>query len=170
VLQKNTIENYFVAEKTEAIVFIVIGILACGVALSLNFWHKSKWSMGIAIPLVLLALVQIAVGLSVYRKSDKMRTDAVYAYDLDPAFLKNIELPRMNKVMANFKWYKTAEIMCFAIGLCLLFFLSPNPEWSFWKGLGWGLIAQSFILLVLDFFAERRGNQYVEDLVNWLNR
>jgi hypothetical protein len=170
LLQKANIEHYFDAEKTESIVFICIGAIAIGAALTSGLYFKSKWTMGLAIPLITVGIIQIAVGLSVYRQADKQRTNAVYAYDLDPAFIRDSEVPRMKKVVTNFKYYRYAEWAFVLIGIGLVAFVSTQSSHSMWNGIGWGLAAQGLVLLVLDYFAEKRGNIYLANLINWLAR
>jgi hypothetical protein len=76
--------------------------------------------------------------------------------------IQTVEIPRMNKVMKNFVLYRYVEITLIFIG-ALLFFTSANT--NFWRGLGLGLFLQASLVLTLDYFAERRGFNYL----NYLN-
>jgi hypothetical protein len=147
-----------------------VGAVAIVIAVSSGFYFKSKWAIGLAIPLIAIGIIQIAVGWSVYRQADKQRTNAFYAYDLDPAFLRDSEVPRMQKVMTNFKYYRYSEMIFVLVGLFLVIFMSKEGSFSIWNGLGWGLAVQGLVLLLLDYFAEKRGNIYLSDLMNWLAR
>jgi hypothetical protein len=169
VLQKSQVENYFFAEKTEAAVFLVVGVLAMATAVILSLWLKSKWSFGFAIPLIIIAAVQIAVGWTVYSHSDRLRTDVVYAMDLDPAFIKNTEIPRMQKVMRNFSKYRFLELLVACVGIVLILLFSKSASVDYAHGIGCGLLLQALLLLLLDFFAERRAAAYLQQLIAWAN-
>ena len=65
----NNMSSYFVAEKQESIIFIVVGLLAIG--LSLWLWMNGHRLKSMAYPLVIVALMQIAVGGTVYLRTDR---------------------------------------------------------------------------------------------------
>ena len=117
MLTKTDIEKYFIAEKQESLVFLVIGIAAIILALILYFMVKTQVYRGAAIPLLVLGLMQAVAGYSVYVKSDDQRISQVYAYDMNPDQLKTIELTRMRKVKTNFILYRWIEIGLFIAGI-----------------------------------------------------
>jgi tetrahydromethanopterin S-methyltransferase subunit B len=104
----------------------------------------------------------------VHSRADQQRSDSVYCYDLDPAKLRNEEVPRMEKVMKNFAVYRWMEIGIAIGGLLLIMFFRTNPERALWYGLGVGLVVMALIALVLDFFAEKRGWEYLDGLKSFL--
>lgn len=165
---KSDIEKYFIAEKQESLVFVVIGVLAVAAAIYFFFFHQGGFGKGIAIPLILIAAIQIAVGVTVYRRSDQQRIDNVYCYDLDPSKLRNEEVPRMIVVMKNFTIYRWVEIGLALAGIALVVLFRNNPERVFWYGLGLGLAIQAVLMLGADYFAERRGQIYLEGLKSFL--
>jgi hypothetical protein len=65
--------------------------------------------------------------------------------------------------MQKFVLYRRVEISLLVLGL--LFFFYFNPE-SLIKGLGIGLAIQSALMLFLDYFAEKRGFEYLDFLKN----
>jgi hypothetical protein len=67
----------------------------------------------------------------------------------------------MEKVIKNFVLYRYFEIVMIFSGLILMYSL---PNCDFWRGFGSGLFMQCFILLSLDFFAEKRGHVYLNYL------
>ena len=71
------------------------------------------------------------------------------------------EIPRMEKVMRNFVIFRFTEITLIIIGVILMYGTQQN---SLWNGIGLGLFIQSSAVLLLDFFAERRGEVYLEYL------
>ncbi len=161
---KAEIEKYFLAEKQESLVFMAIGMTAILIAaIGLFLWKTQAWK-GAAIPLIVIALIQIVVGYTVYKKSDKQRTGNVYSYDMNPSKLIKEELPRMQTVNKNFVIYRYVEIafIITAIGLIILF--KSNIDKQFWFGFGIALALQASLMLGADYFAEQRAKIYTDQL------
>lgn len=155
------VTDYFNAEKFESLFFVGVGIIA--IALGIYFWFiiKEPFYKGLAIPLALVALIQLSVGSTVYFRSTKDILMVENLIKKEPFKIQTEEIPRMNVVMKNFVFYRYVE---FALMLCglILFFVSPSQ--TIWKGLGIGLFIQASLLLSLDFFAEKRGTEYLKQL------
>lgn len=164
---KSTIENYFLAEKSESLVFMIIGIVAITGAAFLYLVMKTNFHKGMALPFILIAFIQITVGYTVYKRSDEDRKRNTYAYDLNPADLKNREIPRMEKVNRNFMIYRWVEIALIVAGLILVFLYRQQNEKTFWYGLGMGLAIQAAVMLSADYFAEARAKKYLKGLVEF---
>ncbi len=161
---KAGIEKYFIAEKQESLLFIAIGMAAIiMVGLGLFLWKTQAWK-GAAIPLIAIALIQIIVGYTVYARSDKQRTDNVYAYDMNPSKLIKEELPRMETVNKNFLVYRYIEIAFIITGIVLTVLFKPNIDKQFWFGFGIALAIQAALMLGADYFAEKRAKIYTEQL------
>jgi type IV secretory pathway TrbD component len=165
---KSDIEKYFGAEKSEAIVFIAAGVLAVLVSLIIMIWYRNAFNKGLVLPLVAVAIMHLAVGISVYGRADKQRTNNVYAYDMDPASLRDEELPRMQKVISNFVVLRWVEIVLASVGLLLIVLYRNSLEHMFFFGVGVGLMIQALLSLILDFFAEKRAHEYVDGLKEFL--
>jgi hypothetical protein len=162
MLNKTDIERYFVAEKQESLVFLVIGLAAVVLALVFHFMLKSQVCRGAAVPLLILGLVQAVAGYTVYMKSDDQRISQVYAYDMNPDQLKTVELTRMRKVKTNFQIYRWVEIGAIIAGIILvIFFRNPSVN-AFWLGFGISLTIMAAELFVADFIAEKRAVNYTE--------
>lgn len=157
---KTDIEKYFMAEKQAGLLFLVIGILAILIAVVFFFLLKTNFYKGAAVPLLVLGLIEAAVGFAVYKRSDADRIRNVYAYDMNPQELRDKELPRMQKVNANFTIYRWAEIIFAVGGIVLLFLFRSNPEKTFWYGLGITLTIQALLLFAADTNAEKRAKEY----------
>lgn len=164
MFSKTDIEKYFTAEKSESLLFVIIGIAAIVLAVIFFFFLKTNFYKGMALPLLLIALIQITVGYSVYKRSDDDRKRNTYAYDLNPSDLKNKEIPRMEKVNKNFVLYRWIEIALIVAGLLLIFLYRSKPESSFLYGIGIGLAIQAVIMLGADYFAEARAKVYTDGL------
>lgn len=143
---------------------MILGLLTAIAGIVLIVMNKSIALKGMAIPLILVGIIHFIVGFNVYKKSDQQRTDMVYAFDLDPNKIKQEELPRMEAVKKNFVVLRLTEIALFMAGLAIVFVFRSNPDQLFWYGFGLALSIEAFVSLVLDFFAEKRANEYFQAL------
>jgi multidrug transporter EmrE-like cation transporter len=155
------ITKYFNAEKGESVIFVLVGIVA--IILSTYFLIKLKqpFYTGMAYPLIVIALIQIIVGGSVYLRSPKDIERVNQIVQTDKSKIQAEEIPRMKVVMKNFALYKWIEIALILVGLIMFFYFPPA---TIWKGIGIGLFIQAGFMLLLDFFAESRGKTYLEYL------
>ena len=161
------IYKYFTGEKQESLLFLIIGIAAVLIAVAFWFFVKSNPSFykGAAIPLLVIGLVQIVAGYSVYANINKQKATVAYNIGIEPtAFVKQTEMPRMKTVMKNFVFYRWVEIAFIIAGLILIFLYKSNVDKAFWYGLGLALTIQAAIMLGADYFAESRGETYVNEL------
>lgn len=165
---KSDIEKYFMAEKQTGMLFLVIGIIAFALALYLYLVHKAPFQKGLAIPILIIGIIQAVAGFTVYDRSDKQRIDNVYAYDLNPSKLQDVELARMKIVQKNYVLMRWAEIVFLAAGIVLVVFSCNESGRKFFLGIGIGLIIQSAILLTADYFAERRTVVYATGIKEFL--
>ena len=157
----NPVIKYFNGEKAESYIFILIGVIALAMALYFIFVLKSSFWKGVAVPFIIVALLEFAVGFTIVTRSPK-DTLRVETFILkEPQSIKTLEIPRMEKVMSNFVIFRYVEIALIILGIALMY-SSLND--TFWRGIGLGLFIQASIVLSLDFFAERRGHIYLEYL------
>ena len=169
MFSKADIEKYFIAEKQESLLFIIIGLAAIVLGAVFFFGLKTSFYKGAALPLVLIGLLLGIVGYTVYTRSDKDRSRNVYAFDLNPGDLKTKEVPRMEKVMKSFVLYRYTEIILALVGLGLFFYFNKNEAQVFWKGFGLALCIMALIALTADYFAEQRGGNYLKGLKDFLD-
>lgn len=166
---KTDIEKYFIAEKNESLLFVIIGIAGIVAAAVFFFFLKTSFYKGASIPLLLIGLLLGVVGFTVYRRSDADRTRNTYAYDMNPQELKTKELPRMQTVMKNFVIYRWVEIILAITGAALFLYFRDNTAQLFWKGFGLSLCVMALLALTADYFAEKRGHQYMNGLLYFVN-
>ncbi len=165
------IYKYFIAEKQESLLFLIIGIVAILLAVICWFFIKTNPSFfkGAAIPLVAIGIIQSVVGFTIYNRSDKQKADVAYNIGMEPvAFVKQKELPRMKTVMKNFVIYRWVEIAFILTGLVLVFIFRTNPDKTFWYGFGVALTIQAMLMLGADYFAEKRGEVYINKLEQFI--
>lgn len=161
------IYKYFIAEKQESLLFIIAGIIAILLAAMFCFFIKGNPSFykGLAVPLMVLGLLQTVVGFNIYTRTDNQKKEVAYNMGMEPVpFVKSTELPRMQKVMKSFIIYRWIEIAFIMAGLVLVFLFRLNADKSFWYGLGIALAIQGAFMLGADYFAEKRGAVYTEEL------
>lgn len=161
---KADIEKYFLAEKTLATIFMVLGAIAIIVAIVFFFVMKTSWYKGAAIPFFLVGILQLAASYTVFKKADNDRKSLVYAYDMNPSLLKEKELPRMEKVNTTFNILLGVEIAFVVIGLGLFFWFKNDSSKTFWTGLGIALAIQGTITFVADLTAKKRAVAYTNGL------
>jgi uncharacterized membrane protein YczE len=159
------IARYFKAEQLESLVFVAIGLITFSIALAAWFKFKTPFLSGLAWPFLLVALIQLTVGISVYLRSPKdiIRVEAI-AFNLQE--ISQQEIPRMETVMKNFVIYRYVEISLLLIGIGLLVFLSS----AYSRGIGLGLLIQAALMLGADYFAEKRGSEYQEALISHMEK
>ncbi len=158
------IHQYFNAEKKESVLFIIMGIIAIIVAILFFVLGKTNFFKGLAIPCILIGLLHIVVGYSVYKRSDEQRKDIAYTYSMANGQASTEEVTRMQAVMKNFVVYRYTEIALALVGIVLIFLYRTNIDKQFWYGFGMALAIEALLTLGLDFFAERRGHVYVKKL------
>ncbi len=164
MLTKTDIEKYFIAEKQESLLFLGIGIAALIVALLGIFVWKTQFWKGASIPLILIAVLQIIVGFTVYNRSDADRVRVVYALTMNPDDLKEKELPRMETVNKNFVIYRYVEIALLLIGVTVAVLYKNNIDKQFVYGIAVALAIQAGLMLGADYFAEKRALVYTAQL------
>ncbi len=161
---KTDIERYFLEEKSESRIFILLGILAILTALLFLLLGNNRVFTGAAIPLVAVGILLTVVGYIIYRRSDGDRIRNVYAYDMNPSELKDKEIPRMKSVMRNFVTYRYTGLFLAMLGIGLYVYFIRDFNNDFWRGFGLALAIMALITLTADYFAEQRGRQYMQGL------
>jgi hypothetical protein len=152
----NNMNSYFVAEKQESVIFMTVGLLAIG--LSVWLWMNGHRLKSMAYPLVVIGLMQMVVGGTVYLRTDSQVSTLIAQLQVNPAAAKAAETTRMQTVMKNFSIYKSIEMLLLIIGLGLIAFAQRHDMAA---GIGVGLVLQAAFTLTLDLFAEARGADYL---------
>ena len=148
---------YFSAEKSEALLFLAVGVVA--IAVSVWLWlSRSRWK-AMALPLVAIAAIQLTVGGTVYFRTDAQVAALQAQLAADRSAFKQAETVRMDVVVKNFKIYKAIEIALLLTGLALVALMRSHQKLF---AAGAGLALQSGLMLVLDLFAEARADEYLK--------
>ncbi len=144
------------AGKQESVIFIAVGLLAIG--LSVWLWMNGHRLRSMAFPLVIIALMQIVVGSTVYFRTDSQLSAVSAQLQENPVAVKAAETSRMQTVMKNFSLYKTVEMVLLIIGVGMI---ALWQRYDMVAGIGVGLVLQAAFTLTLDVFAEARGADYM---------
>ncbi len=152
------VKQYFDAEKYESILFIAVGVGAALLAIYFLVANKQPFYKGMACPMLLVAAIQIVVGTTVLARTqqdiDRVQNQIANA----KSEIDTQEIPRMKIVMRKFVVYRYVEIALLLLGIAVIIAASPL---SAAHGGGYGLAMQAAIMLLLEFFAERRGAEYL---------
>lgn len=147
---------YFTAEKAEALLFMLVGITA--VVLSLWLLRRGGAYKAMAYPLLAIAAIQLVVGSTVYFRTDTQLAALSAQYAGEPLVFKAEETVRMNEVVRNFVIYRYIEMALLVTGILLMLGLRHKARWH---AVGIGLAVQSALMLLLDYFAEARADEYL---------
>lgn len=152
------ISAYFAAERAESLLFIAVGAAALAAAAYVLITRRAAFYRGMAVPLVLVGLIQLVVGSTVFVRSPQDDARVHAALQADRAHIRTVELPRMKVVQRNFVVYRWVEIGLLLAGAALFAFAARGTAA---RGAGAGLALQAGLMLALDFFAERRADAYI---------
>lgn len=153
------IQSYFRAEKQGGFVALSLGIFTCFVAGCIFLAAAPPFYTGLGIPLILIGIIQMAVGSAIARRTDRQADDLEQLLADDPAGFSKEETERMAVVLRNFNTSRWIETGVASVGGILVLL---NQEAGFLKGLGAGMVIQAVIMFVFDYFAEKRGLRYAE--------
>ena len=148
--------RYFSEEKSESWLFILVGLAA--IAASVWLLRTGSSYRGMAYPLIAVALIQLVVGGAVAFRTDGQVAALTAQLAASPAAFQGAEVPRMEGVMRNFQLYKAIEVGLLLVGVALTL-VFRRKELVY--GIGMGLVIQASLMLVLDLFAEKRGEEYL---------
>jgi hypothetical protein len=148
--------RYFAEEKAESWLFILVGVVALGASVWLLRTGSSY--RGMAWPLIAVGLIQLVVGGTVAFRTDAQVAALTAQLASSPSAFQLAEVPRMEVVMRNFTLYKGIEIALLLVGVALTYAFRQK---ELVYGIGVGLVMQASLMLVLDLFAERRGDEYL---------
>lgn len=157
----DVMHSYFRGERIEAFFYILpAGLLMLGLAATALKVDRGGFGWGMAVPLCLFGLVAIGTGAVVGARTPAQVDAIERAYEADPAGMVADELPRMEKVNANWPRLVATWAVLTLIGLALRFGL--QADWA--HGLGPALVLIGAAGFLIDGFAERRARPYTAAL------
>jgi hypothetical protein len=155
------VSSYFDAERAESLFFIGVGALALAACAWVVVARRPAFFKGMALSLAIVALIQLAVGITVFVRSPQDDARVHAALQADRAHIAAVEVPRMQAVVRNFVLYRWIELTLLLVGAVLV---ARARRGSAVRGAGLGLALQAALMLALDLVAERRAATYLEFL------
>lgn len=157
---EQVVRLYFAGEKTEAFWILAVGIASLGAAVVLWFWVREPFARGLALALLLVAGLGVAVGGTVYFRSDAQARQLVEQQGTNPAQFAAEEGPRVRQVMRSFGQYRIGYAVAALLALFFVFVLGKPSQ----HGFAVGLLLLAALGLTIDFYAERRAATYIQGL------
>lgn len=166
MLHNNIITTYLTEERIENTFFMIVGLIT--IALAFIFLGIIKYSFfkGMAIPLLVLGIIELSAGAISYNQSQKYSNNIQLLKINNTEEVQAEELKRMQIVLKNYTIYRWIELLLICIGLLLFIRFNKSPQ-TFWKGFGLGLLIQASILFALHLLTEQTGKMYIEQLINY---
>jgi hypothetical protein len=158
-----TIATYFSAERDESMLFMAVGALALAASAYFLLVLRKPFFNGMAITLSVVAALQIIVGITIYQRSPLDTARVQQMVQSAPQKIKSEEVPRMLKVILNFKIYLGVELSLLVLSIVVLLVSSPG---TIIRGAAMGLAIQAVFTAVLDLAAMRRGDAYLTWLLS----
>lgn len=156
----NVMQAYFHGEKVESMLMVAASIVMLAVAGLLFFVLRHPFAKGLAVVLLLTAIVAGAVGGAIVYRTDKQLTDLVSLYRADPRQYRETEGARMAAVVKSFIYYRVLYGAAAIIALMLVF-ASGRPVLH---GVAVGLLLFAALGLTIDYFALDRAERYVAEI------
>jgi hypothetical protein len=152
---------YFRGERIESLYFIVpIGLAMVAFAALTLRAERGGFAWGLAIPLIVFGVFAIGVGAAVGLRTAGQVAAIETGFQRDRGAMLSDELPRMQKVNANWPIYIGMWAVLVLVGLGLRFGL--KADWA--HGVGPALILIGAMGFLIDGFAERRARPYTKAL------
>lgn len=157
----DVMHSYFRGERIEALYFILpLGVALLAFAAVALRAERGGFAWGLAVPLALFGLVAIGTGAAIGLRTPGQVAELEAEYETDSGAMLAKELPRMEKVNANWPRLIGAWAALLLIGLGLRFGL--KADWA--HGVGPALILIGACGFLIDGFAERRARPYTAAL------
>ena len=154
-------QAYFRGERVEALFYVLpAGLVLLSLAATALMTDRGGFGWGLAVPLVLFGLLLAGAGAGIAWRTPGQAAELEKNYQQNPAAMVAEELPRMEKVNANWPRLIATWAVLVLVGLALRFGL--KAEWA--HGVGPALIVAGAIGFLVDGFAERRAKPYTAAL------
>lgn len=151
--------KYFRAEKDAGLYILIVGCII--IALSAWLWWSGNRNRAMAIPLVVIALIEVTVGSVLYLRTDKQIDTLTEQYYTDREAFARAETARMERIMSSFTIYKVVEIILLISGAIHAVIYRNRPALA---GVGIGLVIQAVVMLGFDILAAQRAQVYLDTL------
>ena len=158
---KSAINVYFEGEKTGSLLKIAAAVATAIVGVFM--FRKSQLGKGLGCLLLLVAVIELFVGGTVYLRADAQLVGLLEQLQLDRAVFQQEETVRMAAVLSGFEVFRMIQFGMIVVG-ALLFIIAKLKERPTIQGVGIGLFIMGPILLIMDLMGTWRAELYFEAL------
>ena len=151
---------YFTGEKAEAFWILAAGVASLLAAIVLWFVAREPFARGLAMALLVIAGLGLSVGGTVYFRSDAQSQQLIEQQRSHPSQFAAEEGPRIRQVVKSFAQYRIGYAVAVLLALFFVFVMGKPSQ----HGFAVGLLLLAALGLTIDFFAERRAEQYLQAL------
>ena len=151
---------YFTGEKAEAFWILAAGVASLVAAIVLWFVAREPFARGLAMALLVIAGLGLSVGGTVYFRSDAQSQQLIEQQRSYPSQFAAEEGPRIRQVVGSFAQYRIGYAVAVLLALFFVFVMGKPSQ----HGFAVGLLLLAALGLTVDFFAERRAEQYLQAL------
>ena len=127
-------------------------------AIVLWFVAREPFARGLAMALLIVAGFGIGVGGTVYFRSDAQAQQLIEQQRANPVQFAAEEGPRIQQVVRSFAQYRIGYAVAVLLALFFVFVMGKPSQ----HGFAVGLLLLAALGLTIDFFAERRADQYLQ--------
>lgn len=154
------LQSYFRAERDLGLALAVVGLLFIAGAIWVHRTQTGAFAWGLLVPAAVVGLAFGLGGVFLAHRSHGQVTSLAEQAERAPAAFLAVEVPRMERVNAN--WPRVKRVWTVGLLVALLLLQVVRREWA--TGLGLALLATLGVLFFVDVFAERRAEVYTEAL------
>lgn len=154
------LQSYFRAERDLGLALAVVGLLFLAGAVWVHRTQSGGFAWGLLVPAAVVGLAFSLGGVFLAQRSHGQITSLAEQAERAPATFLADEVPRMERVNAN--WPRVKMVWTVGLLVALLLLQVVRREWA--TGLGLALLATLGVLFFVDVFAERRAEAYTEAL------
>jgi len=151
---------YFTGEKAEAFWILAAGVASLVAAIVLWFVAREPFARGLAMALLVIAGLGLSVGGTVYFRSDAQSQQLIEQQRSHPSQFAAEEGPRIRQVVKSFAQYRIGYAVAVLLALFFVFVMGKPSQ----HGFAVGLLLLAALGLAIDFFAQRRAEQYLQAL------
>ncbi|MCB1141856.1 MAG: hypothetical protein H7A24_05605 [Leptospiraceae bacterium] len=162
---KQTMETYYGSDKQTSMYMMGSGGVS---TLSGAYFltRDSDFQKGLAIPFIGLGLVQLGIGGTSYYYNESRVKEANGKLSSNPSDFRKSEMEKMEKLKQRNYYLRAAESILLLGGVYAAYSGSQNND-HYMNGMGTGLVIQSAMMLLYDYFADKRTDDYRSNLMGF---